>query len=66
MKQSANTNFKLGSTLMCTKSASPAYKEGSTYEVTLFGSTLGLYGEDGLFDPLYNLVSSFKEDKVSS
>jgi hypothetical protein len=53
---------KAGETLTCIKSTSIAYREGKDYTIVAASSdgSLGLIGEDGLFDPLTRLVSEFK------
>lgn len=53
---------KLGNKLLCTNSASPGYKEGNTYIVVKNDKgVLCLLGEDGYYDPLTQLVSTFKD-----
>lgn len=55
-------NRKVGDKMECMKSASPGYKEGSVYVVCEdVAGVLGLMGDDGYFDPLSLLVSSFRK-----
>lgn len=46
--------------LQCIKSESPGYKKDKTYITVEKGGVVGLMGDDGYFDPLSQLVSSFK------
>lgn len=56
---------KIGDILECTNSASPGYKKGLAYEVVMDeAGVLGLKGGDGYFDPLSQLVSTFKKSEV--
>jgi len=60
-KPSNNTKFEDGDTLICVKSASPAYKSGKEYQV--YKNDKGwkcMKGEDGLEDIMSMMVSSFK------
>lgn len=55
-------NYKHNDELVCIKSKSFAYTEGKIYKVNRHPQTkkLCLVGNDGLYDPLDKLVSSFK------
>lgn len=46
--------------LQCIKAESPGYRKGKTYVTVEQKGVVGLMGEDGFFDPLSQLVSSFK------
>lgn len=55
-------NYKDKDELVCVKSKSCAYSEGKVYVVNRHPQTkkLCLIGNDGFYDPLDKLVSSFK------
>jgi hypothetical protein len=53
--------FKKGDKVECVESHSIAYTVGQSYEVTDKNGTLGIVGNDKLFDSLTLLVSKFKK-----
>lgn len=53
-------DYKVGTVLECTLSKSPGYKKGKTYTVVNKDGTKGLNADDGLFDPISELISAFK------
>lgn len=56
----STNNYKEGTVLECIKSESHAYKKGNIYTVVTVEGVKGLKGDDGLFDPLSLLCSSFR------
>ncbi len=52
--------YKEGMVLECIKGESPGYKKHRVYTVVKQDDKLGLIGDDGYFDPMSMLVSSFK------
>lgn len=57
-----NSDMKAGHRYICTGSASCAYKVGREYlAVVKPDYTIGLIGDDGLWDDRRKLVSQFKE-----
>ena len=54
-----NSNYKVGTVLTCVVSKSCGYKKGTNYIVIEKDSVKGLQADDGLFDPISQLISGF-------
>ena len=52
--------MKPGDRVKCTQAESPGYKSGEVYEVVNYEGVVGIWGRDGYFDMVKNLMSKFE------